>query len=140
MKSYNYLTVSIIAFAFTVAGCNRPLQNEQNDIATPVTVKELKKGSISRLINTTGTSMSTYSADLASQMSGAYHLQINPRTGKPFKLGDKVSKGQVIVRLEDREYENGIAFDAKELSLEIAEQEYVKQKALYEKNGVILSE
>ena len=69
-----------------------------------------------------------------------YKLQTNPRTGKPFKLGDIVSKGQLIVRLEDREYENGIAIDAKELSLEIAEQEQVKQKALYEKGGVTLSE
>ena len=73
-------------------------------------------------------------------MSGLYKLQTNPRTGKPFKLGDIVSKGQLIVRLEDREYENGIAIDAKELSLEIAEQEQVKQKALYEKGGVTLSE
>jgi RND family efflux transporter MFP subunit len=73
-------------------------------------------------------------------MSGEYHLQINPQTRSPFKLGDQVSKGQQIIRLEDREYENSIALDAKELNLEIVEQEYVKQKALYEKGGVILSE
>ena len=73
-------------------------------------------------------------------MSGLYKLQINPKTGRPFKLGDLVSKGQLIIHLEDKEYENGIAIDAKELSLEIAEQEQSKQKALYEKGGVTLSE
>ena len=46
----------------------------------------------------------------------------------------------IIVRLEDKEYENGIAIDAKKLSLEIAEQEQSKQKALYEKGGVTMSE
>lgn len=28
-------------------------------------------------------------------------------------MGDRVSKGTIIVRLEDKEYENGIAIDAK---------------------------
>ena len=127
-------------FVLLTAGCNNQPQNTQNDIATPVSVTKLKKGSISKLVNTTGTAQPTYGVTLNSEMSGLYKLQTNPRTGKPFKLGDIVSKGQLIVRLEDREYENGIAIDAKELSLEIAEQEQVKQKALYEKGGVTLSE
>lgn len=28
-------------------------------------------------------------------------------------MGDRVSKGELIIRLEDKEYENGIAIDAK---------------------------
>jgi RND family efflux transporter MFP subunit len=140
MKFRNCFTISVVTFVLLFVGCNDQRQNAPNDVATPVSVKELSKGSISKLINTTGTSMSTYNVDLTSQMSGAYRLQTNPHTGKPFKLGDKVAKGQVIIKLEDREYENGIALDVRELSMEIAEQEYVKQKALYEKGGVILSE
>jgi RND family efflux transporter MFP subunit len=46
----------------------------------------------------------------------------------------------LIIRLEDREYENGIAIDAKELNLEIALQKQNRQKALYEKGGVTLLE
>ncbi|MDR1129471.1 MAG: efflux RND transporter periplasmic adaptor subunit [Prevotellaceae bacterium] len=136
MKHLNGFIVSIIAFGLLLAGCNDQHQNINDDIATPVTVKELKKGSISKLINTTGTVLSTYNVDLNSMTGGIYCLQTNPLTAKPFKLGDKVSKGQIIIRLEDKEYENGIAFDSKELNLEIAEQEQVKQKALYEKGGV----
>ena len=105
-----------------------------------VSVVELKKGSISKLINTTGTVQPTYGASQNAEMSGFYKLQTNPRTGKPFKMGDRVSKGELIIRLEDKEYENGIAIDAKKLSLEIAEQEQSKQKALYEKGGVTMSE
>ena len=135
-----YTITSLLLFVLLTAGCNNQPQNTQNDIATPVSGTKLKKGSISKLVNTTGTAQPTYGVTLNSEMSGLYKLQTNPRTGKPFKLGDIVSKGQLIVRLEDREYENGIAIDAKELSLEIAEQEQVKQKALYEKGGVTLSE
>lgn len=140
MKQYSNTLVSLSLLALLATGCNDQPQNAQNDIATPVSVTELKKGSISKLINTTGTALPTYGADLTSGMSGLYKLQLNPRTGKPFKLGDRVAKGQLIVSLEDKEYENGIAIDAKELSLEIAEQEQTKQKALYEKGGVTLSE
>ena len=123
-----------------IAACNNQPQSAQNDIATPVSVVELKKGSISRLINTTGTAQPVYGVELNSLMSGSYQLQVNPRTGQPFRLGDKVSKGQLIIHLEDREYENNIAIDSKELNLEIALQELNKQKALYEKGGVTLLE
>lgn len=73
-------------------------------------------------------------------MAGEYILQINPRTRKPYKLGDKVMSGELIVRLENKEYENNIAIESKKLSLDIAEQEEVKKKALYDKGGVTLSE
>ena len=132
---FNLFLVSLI-----VAACNSQPQNSQNDIATPVSVMELKKGSISKLIHTTGTAQPVYGAELSSQMSGNYRLQINSRTGKPFKLGDRVTKEQLIIHLEDKAYENSIAIDAKELNLEIALQEQSKQKALYEKGGVTLLE
>jgi RND family efflux transporter MFP subunit len=46
----------------------------------------------------------------------------------------------VIIRLEDDEYENNIAIEAVKLNLEISQQEYEKQKSLYEKGGVTLYE
>ena len=73
-------------------------------------------------------------------MNGYYTLQTNPSTGRPYKLGDAVKKGQLIIHFQNREYENGIALDSRKLTLEIAEQEQVKQAALYEKGGVTLSE
>lgn len=137
MKSRSLLFAAMVVL-FTA--CNNQPQSNPNDIETPVSVQELKKGSISKLINTTGTAQANYSVELSSEMSGMYKLQTNPRTGKPYKLGDVVKKGQLIIHLEDKEYENGIALDSKKLSLEIAEQEQSKQKALYEKGGVTLSE
>ncbi len=131
------LICSSLIFFFS---CNNQPQGSQADIATPVSVIELKKGSISKLINTTGTAQPTYGVELNAEMSGKYQLQVNPQTGKPFKLGDKVNKDQLLIHLEDMEYENSIAIDAKELNLEISQQEQNKQKALYEKGGVTLLE
>jgi RND family efflux transporter MFP subunit len=136
MKTCLNITIACLL----LASCNSQQQGGQNDIATPVSVQELKKGSISKLIHTNGTARPVYGVDIVSQMSGNYQLQINPRTGKPFRLGDEVAQGQLIIRLEDKEYVNSVAMDAKELDLEIAEQEQVKQKELYEKGGVTLSE
>lgn len=140
MKQYQIFIASSLLTTLLLTGCGNKPQNAPNNIATPVSVVELKKGSISKLINTTGTVQPTYGASQNAEMSGFYKLQTNPRTGKPFKMGDRVSKGELIIRLEDKEYENGIAIDAKKLSLEIAEQEQSKQKALYEKGGVTMSE
>lgn len=137
MKYRSLLSMAIVVL---LTACNNQPQSNQNDIETPVSVQELKKGSISKLINTTGTAQANFSVELNSEMSGMYKLQTNPRTGKPYKLGDAVKKGQLIIRLEDKEYENGIALESKKLSLEIAEQEQNKQTALYEKGGVTLSE
>ena len=121
MKQYHILIAFSLLATIGLTSCGDRPQNAPNNIATPVSVVELKKGSISKLINTTGTVQPTYGVSLNSEMSGFYKLQINPKTGKTFKMGDRVSKGTIIVRLEDKEYENGIAIDAKKLSLEIAE-------------------
>ena len=135
MQTNKILTLCALSVLFMTACNNRP-QSGPSDIETPVSVRELKPtGSISRLVNTSGTAQSIYSVDLNSQMSGRYKLQTNPRTGRPFKLGDAVRKDELIIRFEDEEYENNIRIESQKLSLDIAEQEQVKQKELFEKGG-----
>lgn len=130
----------LTALVALLTACGNQPQNSQSEIETPVSVQELKKSSISKLINSSGTALATYSVVLNSEMGGYYNLQTNPSTGRPYKLGDAVRKGALIIHLEDKEYENGIALESKKLALEIAEQEQSKQQALYEKGGVTLSE
>ena len=132
MKYKSLLFLTIVAI---FSACNNQPQTTPSDIETPVSVREIKKGSISRLINSSGTAMSTLSVELNSEMSGQYRLLNNPRTGKPFKLGDAVKKGQVIIRLEDKEYETNLRLDSRKLALTNAEQELQKQKELLELGG-----
>ena len=71
---------------------------------------------------------------------GEYYLQVNSRTGKKFKMGDIVKKGELIIRLENKEYENEVNIEGAKIDLEISRMEYEKQQALYEKGGVTLRE
>ncbi len=137
----NYKTILLLAgiIAVTVS-CNNQPQSEATELAVPVSVENVKLQSIRQFVNTTGTAKSIYETTLNSEITGEYHIMKNPATGAPFKLGDKVKQGQVIIRLEDEEYVNGIQLESQKLNLEIAEQEYEKQKSLYDKGGVTLRE
>jgi RND family efflux transporter MFP subunit len=139
MKIKLYHSVILLAL-LGLAACNNQSADSQAEIAIPVSVEDLKPASIEQTISTTGTVTATKEATLTTEMAGRYSLATNSRTGKPFMLGDRVTKGQVIVELEDEEYINNLGMEAKELSLKISEQNYTKQKSLFDKGGVTQSE
>lgn len=120
--------------------CNRQAETIQTDLSIPVSVMDVKTGNIETFINTTGTVMASHETTLLSEMAGKYYLAVNPATGSTYKLGDQVKKGIVIISIEDDEYENNIAIEARKLNLEISEQEFKKQETLYEMGGVTLRE
>ena len=123
-----------------MTGCRQENTMNRNEIPTPVSVSDITYGSVSRIFTTNSTAISNAEAELSTEMAGKYHLQKNPATGKPYKLGDRVKKGALIVRIEDKSYENGISIESKRLNLELAEQEQAKTKSLYEKGGATLTE
>lgn len=131
-----------IAFAALIglSACSNQSTNAETDTAIPVSVEDIKLGSIEQTIATTGTVTASEETALSTETEGNYILKVNPRTGRKFALGDMVEKGQVIIELEDKEYLNGIGLEAKQLNLKIAQQTYEKQKSLYDKGGVTLSE
>ncbi|SHF44217.1 RND family efflux transporter, MFP subunit [Mariniphaga anaerophila] len=137
MKNIKFFPFIIL---FALAACNQQTQSESSELAVPVSVEDIRLQSIEQFVSTTGTVNATSEVTLNSEMAGDYFLQTNPATGRPFKLGDRVSKGQTIIRFENEEYVNNLAIDAVKLNLEISEQEYDKQKSLYEKGGVTLRE
>lgn len=139
MKITNYYIIGFIAL-LSLAACSNQSADSEAEVAVPVSVEDLKPGYIEQTINTTGTIVATKEATLTTEMAGRYSLATNPRTGNPFRLGDQVAKGQVIVQLEDEEYVNNIGLEAKELNLKISEQNYTKQKSLFDKGGVTQSE
>lgn len=137
MKSFRQF-VALIALIGAATACNNQPANTTTELAVPVSVTDVKPGSIEKVINTTGTLNATKKTVVNTEMTGKYKLMINPRTRRPFALGDVVESGQVIVQLEDAEYVNGIGLEAKKLNLEITEQNMKKQESLYEKGGVTL--
>ncbi len=120
--------------------CNGEDSNIQTEIKVPVSIKSIKPQSISRFIETTGTVYSSKEGTMKSELAGIYRLQRNPATGKPFALGDAVKAGQVLIRLEDKEFENNLQLEGKKLNLEVSQNNLKKQQSLYEKGGVTLTE
>ena len=110
------------------------------EVALPVSVMKVTKGSIEELINTSGTVLPVKEALLKNEVAGKYRLQINPATGKPYKMGDRVQEGAVIIVMEDKEYEYNLNVKSKKLNMVISKQEYDKQESLYKKGGVTLRE
>ncbi len=138
MKNIKLLILgAVVAVAFS---CNNQQSSETTDLAVPVSIENVKLQSIQQYINTTGTAKAKAETELFSEISGDYRLLKNPKTGRKFQLGDRVQAGQVIIKLEDEEYVNGINIESRKMNLDISEQEYEKQKSLYEKGGVTLRE
>ncbi len=121
----------------TILGsCSNEQSNIQTEIKIPVSVQSIKPQSISRFIETTGTVYSSKEGTMKAELGGIYRIQRNPATRKPFALGDAVRAGQVVIRIEDKEFVNNLQLESKKLNLELAESNLSKQKPLYEKGGV----
>lgn len=135
MNSFRKITIPALAL-IAFAACRPQNTNVSTDLAVPVSVEDIKPKSIEKTVNTTGTLNANKEVTVNSEVAGDYHLKNNPRTGRKFALGDIVENNQVIVEFTDEEYLNNIAIDSKKLNMEIAEQEYQKQKSLFEKGGV----
>jgi membrane fusion protein (multidrug efflux system) len=130
----------LVPVLLLAVSCKQPDLNVETTIEVPVGVIEAATSSIEEFINTTGTVYPVKEVSLSSEIAGTYRLQKNPATGRPYALGDRVSKGAAIIKLEDEEYVNNLRIRSKEVDLEISRQEYEKQKSLYEKGGATMRE
>jgi membrane fusion protein, multidrug efflux system len=123
-----------------ISSCNPEDSSIKTEIKIPVSVVTIKPQSISRFIETTGTVYPFKEGVMKSELSGIYKLQRNPATGRPFALGDAVKADQVLIRIEDREFENNLQMEGKKLNLELAENNFKKQQSLHDKGGVTQTE
>lgn len=123
-----------------IAACNNQDTGLEADVEIPVSVEDIKLKSIEEFISTTGTVYPVVDVGLNAEIKARYYLVKNPATGMQWQLGDRISKGALIARLEDEEYENNVKLELHELSLELAKSNLEKQESLYEKGGVTLNE
>jgi RND family efflux transporter MFP subunit len=134
-----YILIAVLAIPLFWA-CRNEEVSQGADVSVPVRVADVVKKPIFNSLTINGTVAPAGSIEMATEADGKYRLQVNPRTGKPYKMGDKVKEGETIILLENQEYEISIRIDAKKLDLENAKGEYEKQQSLYDKGGVTLNE
>lgn len=126
----------IFMLSIIIISCNNEPEKIDTDISIPVSINEIKLGSIEKYITTTGTVYPTKEVELKSEIAGDYNLQINPNTKKKYALGDYVQMGSLIIKIENQEYYNNLRIESQKLNLDISQQTLEKQKSLYEKGGV----
>lgn len=129
-----------IALCILILSCGRPEDQAATEVAASVTVMAVSIKPIEEFITAAGTVAAIQSTDVKSETSGLYHPAKNPRTGRPFAIGDEVKKGEALVNLESDELENSVKIESAKLNLDLTRREYEKQKSLYEKGGVTLSD
>ena len=134
MNTYLKIT-GIVSLGLMLFSCNNNRNNSTSETTTPVWIEEVQFRNIEEYITTTGTAKAAKTIELKSETNGAYYLQKNPKTGRPYQLGDIVEAGATIVRLENKEYENNVQLESKKLQIQITEKEWEGQKILFEKGG-----
>jgi RND family efflux transporter MFP subunit len=132
--------ILLASFLLLFVACGNRESGLDAEVASLVSVEEIKLGSIEEFITATGTVNAEKEALLKSEIAGFYSLLINPKTKKPFVLGDYVTEGQEIIKLDNPEVLNNIKIESQELNLELSKSEYEKQQSLYDKGGVTLRE
>ncbi|MBU1320688.1 MAG: efflux RND transporter periplasmic adaptor subunit [candidate division Zixibacteria bacterium] len=135
-----FLAVTILMIAVLAIGCEDDGPDIDIESAVPVDVEDITLKPIREYVFATGTVLATEDAELKAEQGGFYRLNTNPRTGKPFAMGDAVKKGDVIVYLENQEFVNSVQFDSRKINFDISQREFEKQKTLYDKGGVTLRE
>ena len=138
-RKFHICIVSLFLLLGLVA-CKQPDMSVDTTIEVPVNVIEVESASIEEYVSTTGSVAPKNEVTLSSEISGKYVLQANPATGKPYALGDRVSKDITVIKLEDAEYYNNLRLKSRKVDHEISKLEYEKQQSLYEKGGATLRE
>ena len=117
----NFKILGAVMLGFMSFSCNNNQGNNSSEATTPVWVEDVQLRNIEEYITTTGTAKAAKTIEIKSETNGAYYLQKNPKTGRPYQLGDIVEAGAVIIRLENKEYENNVQLESKKLQIQITE-------------------
>ncbi len=130
----------LVLLASLLFSCKKNQDGLDKDISMPVSVMEVKPSGIKNYIEVNGNVAPLKKAELKTEVSGLYQIQMNPRTNRAYKLGDYAEAGKILVKLIDKEFENNLKMESLRLNLEVSKQTYDKQKSLYDKGGVTLSD
>ncbi len=132
--------LSTLIFSVLIIGCDDDGPDIDLESSIPVRVEAVTQKPIKEYTFATGTAQAMNESNFNSFQSGLYQVQVNARTGTPFTMGDSVEIGDVIVKLENPEFENQISIKSKSLNYDISKREFEKQKKLFEKGGITLRE
>ena len=136
MKRFIYLSI----ISIIINGCQQSDMGDNLEISIPVSIQEIKLGPIEEFISGTATVYAVKNTIIRSEIEGQYRSAVNKRNQQTYLTGDRVAKDEIIIYLDNPEYENNIRIESQKLNLDISRREFEKQQSLYDKGGVTLRE
>jgi len=111
--------------------CNRQTEQRTVDLTVPVTVEPVKSGTIESVVTATGTLRPIREAQVITEIRG--DLTLEKIDGRLATEGTTVHKGQVIARLDNKEWVVGVRRASKKLAMDSAQKSLEEQKVLFNK-------
>ncbi len=131
MKGFGMILIFIAALvAVTLAGCGEEVVVERKPVVRPVKTMVVGGGQEERR-SLPGTVQASDRAELSFRVAG-------PLVELPMDEGDEVRRGQLLARIDPRDFE--IAIAEARAAYEKGEADYTRYKNLYERNAVPLAE
>ncbi|NKB69642.1 MAG: efflux RND transporter periplasmic adaptor subunit [Candidatus Latescibacteria bacterium] len=125
-----------LSLGLLLAACQQEGPQIDIESSIPVRVVAVGRQPIEAYITATTTVQALKEAQLRGMQGGRYQLQDNPRSGRPYAMGDQVLAGEIVVRLVNAEFENSVSIDSKKLHYTVSQREFEKQRALLAKGGI----
>lgn len=135
-NKWKFPVVLPIMLLILMVGCGSPSAPVEMETSVPVRVKNVEFKSMKEFVSTTGTVSALKEAVIKVEQAGDYRLNTNPRTGKPYAMGDPVQTGEVLILLDNPEFVNQTALKTKKMNHDVSKREFEKQQRVYKKGGI----
>lgn len=121
-KSLSLILIPVIILSLAASGCSRKTNAKNSTPEIPVKISAVQKGDLGELFVTTGALEANQEVSINPKVSG--------RIAKiHVKMGDYVTANQVLVELEQDDYEIGLA--GAEAAYKMSKENFERQKKLY---------
>ncbi len=118
--------------ALLCGACTKSNSEEAIQFRVPVSVKEVKVGTVEDRIVATGSLRTSESLSLTVETGGILHIETNPRSGRRLAEGDSVSAGQHIATISGEEIRLAARSEATRRRYETARRDFESKKRLFE--------
>ena len=131
-RRLNVHPLCVLGLIGLLAACSRQTEERVVDLVVPVTVQPVELGTIESLVSVTGTLRPAREAELITEMKGDLYLS-EANGGTLLSEGHAVNKGDVVARLENKEWVVNANLESRRLTKSTTGKTLAEQEALFKR-------
>lgn len=136
MRRSRAVATLVAVVAVGGSACTPDEPEAQLDFRATVSVEGATKGTVERVLTTTGTVRARQEAKIGVETPGELQLARNPVTRERLRVGDAVAAGQLLAVVAGDEIRTSSRLEARRTALARAEADYERNRALHEQGLV----